>query len=137
MHISDAYTDTACPTCGVVYYVRRHWLDQKRERCDTCYCPNGHPWSYTESTATKLRLERDRLKQRLAQKDDQIADEQRWRESAVRSTAAYKGQITKIKKRAGNGVCPCCNRSFENLKRHMTSKHPDYAEGNVVELKTA
>lgn len=24
------------------------------------------------------------------------------------------------------GVCPCCNRSFTNVRRHMTSQHPDY-----------
>jgi hypothetical protein len=28
--------------------------------------------------------------------------------------------------RIGNGVCPCCNRSFTNLRRHMTTKHPEY-----------
>lgn len=27
-------------------------------------------------------------------------------------------------KRVQNGVCPCCNRSFWNLERHMKSKHP-------------
>lgn len=31
-----------------------------------------------------------------------------------------------IKKRVGNGVCPCCNRTFENLSRHMSCKHPEY-----------
>jgi hypothetical protein len=27
-----------------------------------------------------------------------------------------------------NGVCPCCNRTFQNLARHMAGKHPDYEE---------
>jgi hypothetical protein len=26
-------------------------------------------------------------------------------------------------------VCPCCNRTFQALARHMNSKHPTYADG--------
>ncbi len=37
--------------------------------------------------------------------------------------------MTKVKKRAANGVCPCCNRTFSDLARHMKAKHPDFAEG--------
>lgn len=29
--------------------------------------------------------------------------------------------------------CPCCNRTFQNLQRHMTSKHPDYVSLDVIE----
>lgn len=38
----------------------------------------------------------------------------------------YKGHATRITKRAKAGVCPCCNRSFENLRRHMASQHPTF-----------
>ena len=101
------------------------------------YCPYGHRQHYAEgeSQAQKLRRERDRLQQRLAQKDDEITWQREARERAERSASAMKGQVTKLKKRASAGVCPCCNRSFENLARHMASKHPDFAEAdNVVEL---
>lgn len=27
--------------------------------------------------------------------------------------------------RIGAGICPCCNRTFSQLARHMQSKHPD------------
>lgn len=40
-------------------------------------------------------------------------------------TNAYKGNVTKLKKRASAGLCPCCNRHFTNLQRHIASKHPD------------
>ena len=46
----------------------------------------------------------------------------------TRRRAAAKGQLTKVKKRVGNGVCPCCTRSFTDLARHMESKHPAYVE---------
>lgn len=45
-----------------------------------------------------------------------------------RSHAATRGHLTRTKKRGGHGVCPCCNRTFQQLARHMKSKHPDYAE---------
>ncbi len=46
-----------------------------------------------------------------------------------RKAAAARGQLTKTKKRIAKGICPCCNRSFVNLERHMTGQHPDYAPG--------
>lgn len=93
------------------------------------YCPYGHPNHYPkgETEEQKLRRERDRLFQRLAQKDDEITRQRELREAAERRTAAARGQVTKIKNRVGHGVCPCCNRTFENLARHMASKHADYA----------
>ena len=38
-----------------------------------------------------------------------------------------KAAKTRLKNRVGKGVCPCCNRSFANLKRHMASQHPEFA----------
>lgn len=52
----------------------------------------------------------------------------RERRDMERSRNAYKGQVTKVKNRVSKGVCPCCNRYFKNLHRHMENKHPDYAE---------
>jgi len=41
---------------------------------------------------------------------------------------AIRGELTKLKKRVTNGVCPCCHRSFQNLRRHMATKHPNEAK---------
>lgn len=86
------------------------------------YCAYGHGQHYTEGETEeqKLRRERDRLNQRLAEKEDEIKSLEGRRRAAV-------GQVTKIKNRVGHGVCPCCNRTFENLARHMTSQHPAFA----------
>lgn len=106
------------------------------------YCAYGHGQVYTEGETeeTKLRRERDRLAQRIAEKDDELAAARRTIEAERRSASAMKGQVTKIKNRVGRGVCPCCNRTFENLGRHMGSKHPDFAtlpSNNVVPIKAA
>jgi len=106
---------------------------RRREDKQTFYCPNGHSMAYSESEADRLRTERDRLAQRIAQRDDEIKDKQaeieRQRalnEAAWRRVSAAKGQITKLKNRAAKGVCPCCNRHFTNLERHMHSQHPGF-----------
>lgn len=101
------------------------------------YCAYGHGQVYAvgETEADKLRRERDRLAQQIAQRDDEIAHQLKLREAAERSVSAMRGQVTRIKNRVGNGVCPCCNRSFSDLTRHMHTKHPEYAINNVVRLK--
>jgi hypothetical protein len=108
-----------CITCGCVFGVPGGFTEQRRRDKATFYCPNGHSMSYTESEADKLRRERDRLAQRLAEKDDTIKDLENRRRAAL-------GQVTKLRKRVGNGVCPCCARSFSNLRNHMQTQHPDF-----------
>lgn len=92
------------------------------------YCSYGHSQHYVwgESELEKMRRERDRLTQRLAEKEDAIRQQREQREAAERRAAAARGQVTKIKNRVGRGICPCCNRSFENLSRHMASQHPTF-----------
>lgn len=96
------------------------------------YCPYGHSGHYAEGETAedKLRRERDRLVQRLAQKDDEIKHQRERAEGAERRLTAARGQVTRIKNRVSAGVCPCCNRTFENLARHMHSKHPDYSKAD-------
>lgn len=72
------------------------------------------------------------LKQQLARKDDEIAAQRRLRDHAERQASARKGQVTRLKNRAAAGVCPCCTRSFENLRRHMTTKHPTFKAEEVA-----
>ncbi len=69
---------------------------------------------------TKLRRERDRLKQQMAQKDDEIREVERQRLAAER-------KAKRIQRRAHAGLCPCCNRTFQDVVRHMKAKHPDIA----------
>ena len=92
------------------------------------YCSYGHSMVFAqgESDLDKMRRERDRLAQQIAYKDDRIKALREDAEAASRSAAAARGQVTKIKNRVGHGVCPCCNRTFQNLHRHMTTEHPTF-----------
>lgn len=99
------------------------------------YCIHGHGQVFTEgeSEANQIRRERDRLKQQLAQKDDELkmawatANDQHEKAKHERARAnGYKGHATRITMRAKAGVCPCCNRTFQQLARHMAAKHPQF-----------
>lgn len=100
----------------------------------TFYCGHGHSMCFAqgESEETKLRRERARLAQRIAERDDTIRMERGLRENAERSAAAQKGLVTRIKNRVGHGVCPCCNRTFSDLARHMKSKHDGYTKPDAI-----
>lgn len=117
-----------CITCGVIFSVPEAKYDHAQAEGGYFTCSNGHSqgWDKNGCERERLRRERDRLTQRLAQKDDEIKAQRELREAAERQAAAARGQVTKIKNRVGHGVCPCCNRTFENLARHINSKHPTF-----------
>lgn len=124
-----------CGKCGIEFQVPEHWHRVRKETGDEFYCPNGHCRVYRESDLDKMRRERDRLAQQIAQRDDEIKRQRELREAAERREVAQKAVATKLRKRASAGVCPCCNRTFLALQRHMQSKHPAFIAENVVPLR--
>lgn len=125
----------------------QNWMTQELQRLlrrtnQTFHCVHGHESYYPvgKTEAQKLqdqldaeRRERQRVEQRIAQKDDEIrdwratADDQRAKAEHERHRAnGYKGHATRIAKRAKAGVCPCCNRTFVQLARHMATQHPQF-----------
>jgi hypothetical protein len=118
----------SCYKCGVVWGMGRELNNERHRDKGTFYCPNGHAQHYTKSTEETLRAEIERQKKfkEYAWAAQKAAQEQA--EHERRSKNAYKGHLTKIKKRIANGVCPCCNRHFENVMRHMKGQHPDYVK---------
>lgn len=94
------------------------------------YCGKEQGWyKNTESDKLKRQLqvaqENAEWYQRRARKAEEETASER------RSKIAYKGQLTKVKRKVANGSCPCCMRHFTDLQRHMQTKHPEYvAESN-------
>lgn len=98
------------------------------------YCPAGHQQWYTGKTEAQI------LQDQLDQKDRELRWAREGRDAAIkredrmrRSRDATRGHFTRIKTRVIHGVCPCCNRSFQNLRRHMKSKHPKYKDEKAAE----
>jgi len=122
----------SCAECGMTFAMPEVTLRGLRRSHDTFYCPSGHRNYFGgKSDVEKHKEELEEVKRSLRWERDMRAGEQRRREAAERSAAARKGQITKLKKRAAAGVCPCCGRHFAELERHMSSKHPDYVAEDV------
>lgn len=126
-----------CCKCGMVFGMPEEFYTTAKQLSEsmTWYCPAGHPQHFVSggTEAEKVRRERDILRQRLAMYSEQTDQERRARKAAERSAAAYKGAATRMKNRAKAGVCPCCNRTFQNLARHMATQHPDHETDALVE----
>lgn len=93
------------------------------EKVTGIYCPLGH--SYVPSG----KGEAQRLREKLERERNWRAAANARADQAEASARAHKGHATRAKKRAAAGMCPCCNRSFKQLTRHIASKHPDYEPG--------
>lgn len=128
MNVFQTIEVEECCNCHMQFGMTAAFIKQRRDDHKAFYCPAGHGQNYTgETEAEKLRRENQRLIQRMAERDDDVKHARDQRDHAQNQTRAFKGQVTKIKNRVGNGVCPCCNRTFANLANHMASKHKDYA----------
>lgn len=124
---------TKCAQCKEPFVLHPETEATLRRSSQTFHCPWGHPQSFRQgpSDADLLRKERDTLKQQMAQRDDTIRAERAWREAAQNQARAYKGVATRVKNRVSQGVCPCCNRTFANLHRHMAGQHPTFASDDL------
>jgi hypothetical protein len=122
--VGTTYETLDCPVCGLFFAITEEFEKRRRDDGKGFYCPNGHSMSYGDTVRDQLRREKDRVAMLRSNLDQVRAD----RAAIERSRAAVRGQLTKVKKRVANGVCPCCNRSFPDLSAHMSTKHPDYVE---------
>lgn len=119
-----------CANCGVPFGITEVFEKRRREDNKTFYCPHGHQNVYVESQKEKLERALQQERQRHDQTKAELHDRERRLRAGERKLRAAKGQLTKVKNRVQHGVCPCCNRTFQNLQRHMKTQHPDFASTN-------
>ena len=116
-----------CGTCAVWHTIPEIVHSCYKREGGFWHCPNGHQRGWAKGTEAieqeNIRLERDRLKQDTARLADEVAAEKKRADEA-------EHKYLKARQRAAAGVCPCCNRTFVNVQRHMKTKHP-----NVVPLE--
>ena len=110
-----------CPNCGMEFGVPPRYDERRRDDHKSFYCPSWHSMNYEQES------DKERLKRQLDRAKDDAARARASFDQAAASLRATKGVVTKMKKRAAAGVCPCCTRTFQDLARHMKSKHPDFA----------
>lgn len=105
-----------CANCGIVFGIPKDLERRRRADKRAFYCPNGHNLVFGGKT------------------DEQKLDEANARETALRDQlgAAIRDaeharvQLLRDRQRYANGVCPCCNRYFDAVRRHMETQHPEY-----------
>ena len=124
----DFETET-CYSCGVLFAMTAKFrAGCIKDHTKPFYCPNGHQQFYTGKTETqRLKEELERERERTARAEDRARVANAQRQMTENSLRVMKGHVTRLKKRAAAGVCPCCKRQFQALARHMKTKHPDYA----------
>lgn len=114
-----------CCNCGIVFGIPSDFQDDLIKTHKTFYCPNGHSQSYGENAKErelkKAQQEKAEVEKRLHEMTDRMLDE-----------TSKRVKAEKQLKRVHKGVCPCCNRTFQNLQKHMETKHPEVAKKLVV-----
>jgi len=124
--------------CGMTYAIPaaldKHATSQRDNRIPETqrteiFCPLGHTW--IRSGKSRLDLAKEELERVQREKiwaENRANRIQLERDAAQRQASAYKGQATRARKRAAAALCPVegCGRSFVQIARHLTTKHPDY-----------
>lgn len=114
-----------CANCGVMFGVPNEFDDQRRDDGRSFYCPNGHSNVYRDTEAKRLKRELEKTTQRLSQANER-------RERAEEESRRKQRKYARIRDRVKNGVCPCCNRTFQNLQAHMRTQHPDFGQDKQI-----
>lgn len=106
--------------CGMHHAVPAGLSQNARTHGTRVHCPLGHGWSYSETDL-------DRATKQLASRTAQLDQETARADAAVAKAKRLEAEAKRLQKRAAAGVCPCCNRTFQNVARHMKTQHPPVA----------
>ena len=114
--VVECNAETNGQRCRQRFAMSQEFYDQTHRTHEVWYCPSGHGrvWG-GDTTEQKLRS----AEARLVATQDQLR-------AAVEDAELTRVALLRERHRYANGVCPCCNRSFENVARHIKGQHPDY-----------
>lgn len=114
----DFVVESCCyEDCNLTFAMTREFYNRVRNDHSWWFCPLGHTQHYT-GTSNEQKL-RDAAARETALRDQL--------EASIRDAEAQRVELARIRQRIANGVCPCCNRSFGNVRQHMARQHPEYA----------
>lgn len=107
--------------CGGTFALSAKFIETKKREGGGFHCP------YCGQERGWWKSETDKLKEQLEQKNRELTSAKtetlRANHLLIEEREAKVAAEKKLK-RVGKGVCPCCNRTFQNLGRHMATKHP-------------
>jgi len=117
-----------CYKCGMAFGMPPYFHRQRREKGGDFCCPQGHGQHYITTEVQRLKNELAREQHRREQAETDASRQRGYAQATERRLRATRGVVTRTKNRIARGVCPCCNRYFADLHRHMETQHPDYAD---------
>lgn len=132
--LAKTFEVVECANCHVDFALSKWFVAEKRGDHTTFYCPQGHSQFFPgKSDEEKLREQLAREKRMRGYTEATLTATRDQLQATEYSRRGEKAAKTRLKNRIAAGVCPCCNRQFQNLHRHMTGQHPDFTttEGNA------
>lgn len=108
------YVTEQCFDCGVFFAMESRFHSERKTHGYKFYCPNGHSQIYKKSEVQALKEQLEQKERELRASKCETLGERQLREKSERKL-----------ERVSRGVCPCCQRHFVNLARHMATKHPE------------
>lgn len=103
-----------CYMCAVVFAMPKSLRERFLNYGGDFYCPNGHAQHYTKTEVQRLR--------------EKLEEQTRVATNQAERAQSAENKIKRMEKRTSAGVCTCCNRTFQQLARHMKTKHPEHVE---------
>ncbi len=128
MEIVTTLVKIACGQCAGIYAVAQRYYEDRQKAGGDWHCPYCNcTWGFSSGNSEndRLKKEKEQLEATIRAKNDLLASERARHDQTRASLRAQRGVTTRILNRTHNGVCPHCNRHFENLHRHMQTKHKD------------
>lgn len=129
--LTNEYTVLTCchVGCGIEIVMPASFYEQRQRDAELFWCLNGHNQRFTTTEVTRLRSQLDQAEADARWQTRRREQLQRDLDYSRRQVAARKGQVTKMRNRIANGICPVpgCKRSgFDNVAAHIATVHPDF-----------
>lgn len=118
MVISKTLKEIECGECTIDFAIPEIMYHKRLQDGRTFFCPAGHQISWSDN-------ENDRLRETIKEKEQQLERTARFLSATEHRNQKLLKEQKRVARRVTNGVCPCCNRTFINLQRHMKTKHPE------------
>lgn len=125
--VVETFHVVSCYTCGAHFGIGRDLY--KRVVVDAIghvHCPACDAKTCWQESDDQKKIKE--LQRKLEWEAAECARQKAARDAAEASLKTTKGVVTRMKRRAVNGVCPCCKRTFKQLSAHIAAKHPGFVK---------
>ena len=116
-------TKIECGECSIVFAMPTSKYNRCRDQGEGWCCPNGHNRVFCKSENAKLQEQLNAERQKAVREQQAREQSQAETNELREKNNKITGKLSRVYKRVRNGVCPCCNRHFDNLEGHMKTKH--------------